>query len=142
MKIEINTIKNKTNKSKVKTFFDKIINDFIVQIKRQIEEEQNTVIEQDEFIDVLNNYLENNVIVLTLDKNEQAEFERLTRRNYKENTDYGVLYTTGKLSAQMNNPKQLIRTLTEVGIQAPLKVSIGTNVNGNIYFTISRNVLE
>ena len=140
MKVEINTIKNKTNKSKIKPFFDKIVNDFIVQMKQQIEE-QNATIEQNEFINILNDYLKDNTIILTLDKDEQTEFEQITRRNYKENTEYGTLYTSGKLTP-MNNPKQLIRTLTEVGIKPPIRVSIGTNINGNIYFTISRDVLE
>jgi len=121
--------------SKIKEYFDKLINQFLNNIKEQL-----NIKETDDIIEILNNYLETNTIIIELDDKEFQEFKQYSRRNYYVYSDTCTLLESGKYTTQWNNPRQLISVLLEKGIKAPIKVNIGANRQGKLYIKITRNV--
>ena len=121
--------------SKIKEYFDKLINQFLNNIKEQL-----NIKETDDIIEILNNYLETNTIIIELDDKEFQEFKQYSRRNYYVYSDTCTLLTTGKYTTQWNNPRQLINVLHEKGIKVPIKVNIGTNREGRLCIKITRSI--
>jgi len=126
-------------KSRIKAFFDKLLDKFIEQHKERVKQQYPDITDE-QFIELLNEILRDKVIIITLDDEEMEEFRKISKRNYLVYTDTCTLLENGKFTTIWNGPRQFILALLDKGIKPPIRVRIGTNREGRIYIAFTRAV--
>jgi len=106
------------SKSKIKLFFEKLINNEIDKIK------QETNMPKEKIIAILNKALETKIWTLILNKHEETEFRSVSKRNYDMYKDVATLNTYGEFNSEHHNAKLLCEVLRQQGIKPPITVLI------------------
>ena len=104
--------------SKVKVYFDKLINQFLDNIKEQLNVEKT-----DDVVNTLNEFLEKNTIKIELNEKELEEFKKVSRRQYTRSGD-SCKFIEDDFTTDNNGPKQFISSLLDNGIKPPIWAKI------------------